>query len=461
MPPESPSPKTKKPKKGGLLTDRGISKIESAIAASNAEQNRRVSYSKIADRANIPVDRAISILYGRQPEKLSIIRALFKAFETKLRRSDYQILPIEEGKEASQNASTPSTSPWVGREALATELVQQLQNSCWLLCVTGIGGIGKTAFVEHLMQNPTLQQEFPLGLKIDFQHQRGGIEAIARLVLGEEIAKQELLLGGESNLITAVIAKLQFQPCLLILDSIEVLLDADRNFKDSTLKQLFQGLLALSELRSRLILTTRIQPQLFADFSSTKVAAIALKGLQLATVKQLFTTWGIPLKSLTEENCLEEITEVYEGHPLALKIIAGEIREYPYYGNIRAYWREYGYEYEIDLTEVGREPNTSYLSSRSLSNWVRVSLERACQRLNSIYPLAYELLCLGAANQRAVDPQGWGFLIGNFSLNEQKLALDTLNRRLFLEEEKNNRAVRYYLHDYLRQIVLNSLQRPE
>ncbi|WP_204104676.1 MULTISPECIES: ATP-binding protein [Spirulina sp. CCY15215] len=461
MPPQSPSPKPKKPKKGGLLTDRGISKIESAIAASDAEQNRRVSYSKIASRANIPVDCAISILYGCQPEKIATLKSLFKAFDVKLRRSDYQILPIKEQKGVSQKPSAPSTSLWVGRENLATELVQQLQNSCWLLCVTGIGGIGKTAFVEHLSQNPTLQREFPLGLKIDFQQQRGGLEAIARLVLGEEIAKQELLQGGESNLIAAVIAKLQFQPCLLILDSIEVLLDAKNNFKDETLKRLFQGLLALSELRSRLILTTRIQPQLFADFSSTKFAAIALKGLQLATVKQLFTTWSIPLKTLTEENCLEEITEVYEGHPLALKIIAGEIREYPYYGNIRAYWREYGYEYEIDLTEVGQDPNTSYLSSRSLSNWVRVSLERTCQRLNSIYPLAYELLCLGAANRRATDPQGWGFLIGNFPINEQKSALDTLNRRLFLEEEKNNRAVRYYLHDYLRQIVLNSLQRSE
>ncbi|MGK7926155.1 MAG: NB-ARC domain-containing protein [Spirulina sp.] len=461
MPLQSPSPKPRKPKKGGLLTDRGMGKIEPAIVQSYAAQNRRVSYGKIADRANIPIDRVISILYRRQPEELGTIKALFKAFDIRLRRSDYQIQPMQADEETSQKSHPRPASLWVGREFLVTELVEQLQGHCWLLSLEGIGGIGKTALAEHLRQNPQLKQDFSLGLSLDFQRQRGGFESIARLVLGEEIAKQELLQGGETHLVAAVLAKLQFQPCLLLLDGMESLLDEERNFNSSILEQFFRGILELPELRSRLILTTRIQPQLLAAFSREKMTSIALKGLQRSTIQKLFTAWGVQLKTPADEQCLKEIAEVYEGHPLTLKMIAGEIREYPYYGNIRAYWRDYGYEYEIDAIDREIQPNGSALSSRSLSDWVKISLGRTCQRLNEIYPLAYELLCLGATNQQAVAPQGWGFLIGNFSPQEQQSALEILKRRFFLEEEKNHRMVRYYLHDFLRQIVLNHLQGSE
>ena len=453
----SQSPKPRKPKKGGILSDRGIEKIEPAIAQRYAAQNRQVSYGKIARHANIPVDRAISILYRRQPQELATIKALFKAFDLRLRRSDYQILPIEEDR----NTPSPSDSsvlPWMGRESLIVELVQNLQEKCWLLSLEGIGGIGKTALAARLSQNPTLNQEFPLGLHLDFHRQKGGFESIARLVLGEEIAQQELLQRGEKNLLAAVLAKLQFQPCFLILDGIETLLDGEGKFKSSTLDRFFQQLLELPELRSRLILTTRTQPQLFANISREKMKAIALRGLQFSTIKQLFAAWDVQLQTPADDASLKEVTEVYEGHPLTLKIVAGEIREYPYYGNIRAYWRDYGCEYEIDIADATK---TEKIPSRSLADWVKISIERTCQRLNEIYPLAYELLCLGAVNQQAVDPQGWGFLVGNFSPREQKSALDTLKRRFFLEEEKNRLTVRYYLHDFLRQIVLNHLQRSE
>ncbi|MEM9540253.1 MAG: hypothetical protein AAGA60_12230 [Cyanobacteria bacterium P01_E01_bin.42] len=455
---QTQSPKPLKPKKGGILSDRGIEKIEFAIAQSYAAQNRQASYGKIARRANIPVDRTISILYRRQPEELAVLKALFKAFDLRLRRSDYQLLPIEAEADISQESQDPPTSLWLGRDDLSRQLIQKLQGGCWLLSLEGIGGIGKTALAEHLSQNPTLQQEFSLGLHIDFHLERGGFESISRLVLGEEIAQQELLQRGENNLIAAVLAKLQFQPCLLRLDGIETLLDSEGNFISPSLDRFFQGIMELPELRSRLVVTTRLQPVLFTNFSREKMSAIALDGLQLSTIKQLFLAWGVQLQTPIEETCLREITEVYEGHPLMLKIIAGEIREYPYYGNIQAYWRDYGCEYEIDITNGDRAVNTP---SRRLSDWVQLSIERTYQRLNEIYPLAYELLCLGAANQRAIEPQGWGFAIGNFSAREQKSALDILKRRFFVEEEKKRLQVRYYLHDFLRQIMLNHLQEVE
>jgi hypothetical protein len=43
---------------------------------------------------------------------------------------------------------------------------------------------------------------------------------------------------------------------------------------------------------------------------------------------------------------LIRISRAYEGHPLALRVITGEIGTRPFYGNIVAYWNRYGAEIE-------------------------------------------------------------------------------------------------------------------
>ena len=43
---------------------------------------------------------------------------------------------------------------------------------------------------------------------------------------------------------------------------------------------------------------------------------------------------------------LERIGAAYEGHPLALRVIAGEIKNRPFTGNVIAYWNRYGNEVE-------------------------------------------------------------------------------------------------------------------
>lgn len=49
-------------------------------------------------------------------------------------------------------------------------------------------------------------------------------------------------------------------------------------------------------------------------------------------------------KTDKESEYLQRIIQIYEGHPLALRIIAGEIRETPYHSDISAYWHDYGQE---------------------------------------------------------------------------------------------------------------------
>ncbi|HLO52149.1 MAG TPA: ATP-binding protein, partial [Kamptonema sp.] len=163
---------------------------------------------------------------------------------------------------------------------------------------------------------------------------------------------------------------------------------------------------------------------------------------------------------------LQRIFAVYEGHPLALSAIAGEVRESPYEGNLESYWGDYGYEIEQAeklKTKTDGDPKedkpTIDIFSRSLQDLVKTRIENTFNRLREGYPLACKLLCRGATNRRAAERRAWLFLIGEFPQNEQILAWQTLERRFFLNEEKspNSLQILYRLHPLMRRVALENL----
>ncbi|MDB9315148.1 ATP-binding protein [Spirulina sp. CS-785/01] len=447
-------------KKGGLLTPTGQQKIETAIGQTFAAENLRSSSAKIAQQAGIPVDVAIAILYRQRIADLKSLKTLFKTFGVRLRREDYDIVkPDELDSNPPSEEETPLESLWKGREELIATCIQQLQGETWVLVLQGITGMGKTALAKQLLAQSELTQNFPLLLQVDFSQNLPQFPTVARQVLGEEITQKTLQDGGETALVEAVVAKLQSQPCLLLLDSGEELLGGER-FASHSFEQFFAQLTQSENLRSRLILTSQT-PLPLPPF---KTHQLTLPGLTKQTIEQLFQAWGIPLNSEADQQNFAEMVKISQGHPLTLKMIAGEIRTYPYYGNLRAYWQDYGYEY--DLPTPISNPSASSPEApqkRDLSQWVNTTLDRACQRLYPLYPLAYELLCLGATHPHPAPAKGWYFLIGDFSLQDQEEALGELKKRFFLEEENLPQTVCYHLPKVLRRIILQNIPkvRPE
>ncbi len=307
---------------------------------------------------------------------------------------------------------------------------------------------------------------------IRFLEDLPNFEVVARRVLGEAVANDRHLQQDEEALIGAVVAKLQSQPCLLVLDMIEELLEADgeggHRFKQPAFAK-FLDLAVLAEpMPSRIVLTSQDQPPVLAEGRfPQKSHTVRLGGLQESEARELFEMWEVGTGEAAEWEHLQRIVRVYEGHPLALKVIAGEIRE-QYAGDVQAYWHECGSEIEAveRLKTAPEEPSREDKPgidrfSPSLKDLVKSRVEKSFARLQKAHPLACLMLCMGATYRRAVEKPAWLVHLAEYPQEAVDLAFHTLQRRFFLETEKPGRKVLYRSHNLICGVALDNLPKIE
>jgi hypothetical protein len=127
--------------------------------------------------------------------------------------------------------------------------------------------------------------------------------------------------------------------------------DGYSNFKDEWWVLFFSSFLKNEEAyKSRIILTSQDLPRQIRKIGSRSRNfwhCEVLYGLDESERLTLFEKTGLDVSLATpEKTYLERIGRAYEGHPLALRVIAGEIKNKPFLGNISAYWIKYGHEIE-------------------------------------------------------------------------------------------------------------------
>ncbi|MCW6036181.1 hypothetical protein K4A83_07830 [Spirulina subsalsa FACHB-351] len=431
-------PSTTKPQKGGILTATGCEKLEQAIQQANESQKFPPSYGKIAQQAGIPVEVAIQILYRQGKSDLKAIQSLYRAFGVRLQRQDYEVIRTEEEVGRVEPPADCVLSPgYEGREGWLERLKVELESNDCVRLLTGISGVGKTTLLRQGVQE--VGEGFERVIWIDGDRTRFPFPSLLRHILGEEIALKLPTQCPLEQQVHHLLSALQTTPQLIILDGVEAWLNPEQGiFQDNGLQPFLEGLLTQTECPSRVMVVS-------SSPLPVSLPQWELEGLDEAALTRLFYHWGIPLDDEASQESLREMMRVYDGHPLTLKILAGEIRSAPYYGNLRAYWHDYGYDYELALVET---PDTMDSSPPLIR-----ALERVLQRLGRLAPLAYELLCLGAMNPQGADLRGWQFLIGDFPLVEQEAAILSLKQRFLLEAEINDPQVRYSLHKFLRHVV--------
>lgn len=427
--------------RGSLLTDSGSAKLAAAIHTHYQAQNLRVTSRQIAQTANLPVETTLNILYRQQSCDLNQIKTLFRAFDLKLKREDFETFHTADPQAPP---APPEPLPvGFGRGDVLMEIKQALQGDGRLVVITGMAGMGKSTVAQALIGDVGLREAYPWVLTVEVQGIGLALGAIARQVLGEAITDETQRRGGVKGLIEAIAAKLESKPCLLWLEGLTLPLS-------DAVQQLFNHLGALPEMRSRLLLTLETLPPAVSE----QTQEIHIQGLALAPCITLFQHWGVPLPTEADHHCLETIHQTYQGHPLALKMIAGEIRSTPYNGNIQAYWRDYGYEYDLPMVEAGSSEDGEPVVGEGFS--IAALLERASQRLAQEMPLAHELLTMGATQRGPAPVAGWQFLIADLDPHLQAQAFETLSDRFWLETVMIHNAPHYRIPSCLHTIILNS-----
>ncbi|OKH33846.1 hypothetical protein NIES2119_22345 [[Phormidium ambiguum] IAM M-71] len=269
---------------------------------------------------------------------------------------------------------------WVGRKHLVAELIEKVNSSCRLLFLVGITGIGKTALAEKLaveLQSNWLPGDWSKFHQENFENeqQANDFASVAIRCLekwGEQIAPDDR--QNTQRLLYRLVKRLQENRYLVVIDSLENIMEGNEeegwnDFKDEWWMRFFESLLAAESCQSRLILTSQDLPGQIPERYKNFWDCQILSGLTALERLELFEKTGLEIGTdSANRSYLERIGAAYEGHPLALRVIAGEIGDKPFYGNVVGYWNKYGHEIE-EVEKAIEEARTQGIRASADDQW--------------------------------------------------------------------------------------------
>ena len=396
---------------------------------------------------------------------------------------------------SNNKSETPTKTPsffaydnaWVGREDLINNLSSRIQESCRLLILVGITGIGKTALGERLAVE--LEDWFDTNwdnyLKEDFdnEEQSSDFASVAGRLLekcGEPVTPEDR--KDTQRLLNRLVRHLQENRYLIQIDSLEKILEGNEekgwnDFKDEWWVKFWKSFLGKDSCQSSIILTSQDLPRdirvlgtHFQNFWSYQL----LSGLEEPEQLALFAKTGLDVSNEAKgKPYLQRIGRAYEGHPLALRVIAGEIVDRPFNSNVQAYWNKYGQEVE-EVEKAIEEAKSSGVAVGADDNYnlqgyttllrdhVKHRLENTYSRLRKDVRNAYLLLCESSVYRCEVTEDFWLSHLEDWDIDEegQLNALNTLRDRFLVEEmvdESDQVMVRQ--HNLIRGVSLEHLKK--
>lgn len=424
---------------------------------------------------------------SKRPDLIKLFRQyrpdLVKVDETQevkeTQKTVFKDIPLDQDVNLVERENTMQTlyyeDQWVGREDLIKYLITKLQGTCRVLILTGITGIGKTALAERLKKELEGSLLKFFGVNFDNPENTDFCSVAVELLhsWGETITPEDCI--EPQRLLSRVVNYLQNNRYLLIIDSLELILkwNIDQGwseFTDNLWDKFFHSLLSIKSCESRVILTSQDLPGPLEAIGSRYQELWEnkpLKGFTKAEQLEFFKKMGLEVDTeLPARNHLIRIGAAYEGHPLALRVIIGEIIN-DFKGNILAYWKRYGHEVE----EVEQICHKSELESsddrlrldrynRRLQRAVKQRIEKTFERLAKDVPDAYLLLCFCSVYRRPVSENFYLNTLGSLGLDEerQQAALNGLLDRYLIEEDIVNDTWLLRQHNLIRSVALNHLK---
>jgi tetratricopeptide (TPR) repeat protein len=365
-----------------------------------------------------------------------------------------------------RTAYVPET--WVGRTELLERLVSKFQGQTRFLWMTGISGVGKTALGECLAckgyeDNPSFQF---LSLDIT-EGQNPDFIAVAEEILSSEYfpkeKKVEKISAADRNnpakVAKRLLSKLRERPYWILLNSVEYLFDDDNtDFVDDYWSTFLRDCVIKGIGNSRLIFTSQAFPRSLIEFSDRYPnvwAEMKLDGLSEQDEHiSLFTKRNLNTDQL-HQDILLRIAEIYEGHPLVLQVIAGDIFT-NYDGHAFSYWNKYQAEFEQDARDIAAVRLDPNRYNRTFNDRVRQRITLSIERLPED---AFNLLCRSAVFRPAVPESFWEAMINDLEAERKTAAFRTLENRTLIEHERE----KIRLHNLVRTIAYDQLrkQRPK
>jgi hypothetical protein len=192
-------------------------------------------------------------------------------------------------------------------------------------------------------------------------------------------------------------------------------------------------------------------------------------GLTEAEQTELFDKTSLRASSESHgRGLLLRIGKAYKGHPLALRVIVGEIVN-DFGASVSAYWQQYGSEIE-EVEQALEEASQGVVTSTSdrwkldrysteLRRKVRSRLDRTFKRLSENAHYAYVLLCTASVYRCPVKQSWWlrHLEYRGYDDEQQRSALQALRDRYLVEVtfDQDSAAVLVGQHNLVRSVAIS------
>jgi hypothetical protein len=313
--------------RGVILTSQGLHKLNRAKTESETKENQGISYTleALSVRTNLDPHTILKVFNRSARVDKRTLNRCFQGFNLKLEENDYQqSIPQLARREHIQNrvdwGVAPDVSLFFGRTSELATLRQWLnQDSCRLVTLLGMGGIGKTTLAIKLAQQ--VQLEFDWIIWRSLQNPLPLDSLLQDLV--QFLSCQQNSQGD----IQQLLHYLRTSRCLIILDNLETILQPGSLGEYRTdyegYGELFR-VIGQTTHTSCLILTSREKPPKIAAMEGVNlpVRTHRLSGLK-SEAQELLTAKGL----LGTDTDKQQLIQRYDGNPLALNIVATSIQD--------------------------------------------------------------------------------------------------------------------------------------
>jgi ABC-type dipeptide/oligopeptide/nickel transport system ATPase subunit len=430
--------------RGFVLTSAGMQKLHEQVKRIEAQTRLRQSPRTIAERVQLSEPSGIhpitvrKIFNGVNGVDKRSIQLVFQVLQLQLEDRDcahaglckqaIEILP-----EASRStpveldvevSSLPKHQEWLevvdgsslcGRVHELDQLNQAITTKrCRLVHIIGMAGVGKTALTTMLARK--VQPEFETVIWKSLHH-APAVQTVLKSILQsliQQTGRSIELPTHVEELTRLLIEKLQNHRCLLVFDHFNSILCGEQyaGYCRPGYEAYGEFLKIISEVshQSCLIITSREMPRAFGITEENYVRSLQLDGLSISECQQMLTNRNHLIGAIDDWKL---VTELYNGNPLILKIVASHIQNY-FNGSIFDYLK-------------------SLKPGQVLFNNLRDLLSQQFDRLS---PLERELVYYLALYRKPVSISQLCEDIVS-SINQQLLleGLDSLSRRSLLHRQ--------------------------